>query len=167
MKFNEISEKIINSSKFKSLDRMFLHENRHIIEAGIDHVGINTHLGNKYQMLNEIRTEKHAIEDSEYFKNKVLWSNEEMPEHSYNGYEELFPYTHNFYEDNKDILDDIAINGKIDELEELYGEDSLNRYDYFLKDLSDLLSINHYKYKSIEKEEEAKKLVYNLNRHNI
>lgn len=157
---------IMRNIKYKSLDRMFFHENRHIIEAGKDHVGINTHLGNKYQMLNEIRTEKHAIEDSKHFINNVLWSNEEMPEHSYNGYEELFPYTYNFYDDNKDLLDELSFSGKIEELENIYGEDNLIRYDYFLKDLSDLLSKNHYKYKSIEKEEEAKKLVYNLNRQN-
>ncbi len=155
---------IMRNVHHKSLDRMFFHENRHIIEAGIDNVGINLHLGNKYQILNEIRTEKHAIEDADYFKDNVLWSNEEMPQNSYNGYEELFPFTYSFFDDNKHVLDEIAISGDIERLEREFGEKDLNDYDYFLRDLSGILSKNHYKYYPIEKEEEAKVLVNKLHR---
>ena len=158
---------IMKNTRLKSLDRMFFHENRHVVEAGRDSVGLNTHLGNKYQLINEIRTEKHAIEDANELKKKVLWSNDQMPENSYNAYEQLFPYTFTFYEDNRSLLDDIAISGDIGFLEDYYGKEELESYEQFLKESLKVLADNHYKYQSTEKEEEEFKLVNNLNRKNL
>ena len=155
---------IMNNIHFKSIDRMFFHENRHIVEATKRCVGLNTHIGNNYQLINEIRTEKHAIEDAERLSDNVLWSNDKMPENTYNSYEEMFPYTYNFFDDNKRLLDSLAISGNTELFEDLFGKDDLIKYEAFLKDLLKTLSTNHFKYESKEKEEEAKQLVISLNR---
>jgi len=155
---------IMKNANLKCLDRMFFHENRHVVEAGKENVGINLHHGNKYQLINEIRTEKHAISDADTLKKNVLWSNDEMPSYAYNGYEKLFPYTYNFFEENKEILDDIAMYGDVDFLEDYYGKINLENYERFLQEISQLQAANKYKYKSREKEEEAYQLVHSLNR---
>ena len=155
---------IMKNAHLKCLDRMFFHENRHVIEAGKDNVGINLHHGNKYQLINEIRTEKHAIEDAQELKKSILWSNDELPSYAYNGYEKLFPYTYSFFEDNKEILDDVAMYGDVDFLEDYYGKINLENYERFLQETSQVLANNRYNYKSREKEEEAYQLVRSLNR---
>ena len=65
---------------------------------------------------------------------------------------------------NKEILDDVAMYGDVDFLEDYYGKINLENYERFLQDTSQVLANNRYNYKSREKEEEAYQLVRSLNR---
>ena len=101
----------INSS---SLDRILFHELRHVSEMTDTTSGISTFYKRKYDTLNEIRTEKNAIIDENRL-NKTIFSSNKRYTNSL--YERLFKYTDNFFEDNKYILDEIALRGDIELLE--------------------------------------------------
>ena len=98
--------------------------------------GISTFYKRKYDTLNEIRTEKNAIIDENRL-NKTIFSSNKRYTNSL--YERLFKYTDNFFEDNKYILDEIALRGDIELLEKLYDKNELKLFDYYLFKISEAI----------------------------
>ena len=144
---------IIDRLSLSSLDRIIFHEMRHVIEGCDTSTGISDRFSNKYDILNEIRTEKNAINDSIILKDKVLFSNEGVSTEYYNYYEKLFPYTGGFFEEYHDFLNEVAINGNIDILEDRFKKENLLIFDNFLNETLQLVKLNS----KINKEERIKK----------
>ena len=46
-----------------SIDRMVLHELRHVVETGDNRIGLDNLSNPRYRLLNEIRTQKNAVRD--------------------------------------------------------------------------------------------------------
>ena len=129
---------LISNINNSSLDRILMHELRHVSEINEKSVGISTFFKKKYDTLNEIRTEKNAIYDLSRM-NKTLYSTKN---NNNSLYERLFRYTNNFFDDNKFILDKLSINGDIDKLEELFDKNELRLFDYYLYKISESLLKN-------------------------
>lgn len=147
-----------------SLDRIFYHENRHVVESNPYSSGLHSHVGSSYQLLNEIRTEKNALDDLDYFPHDLLWSSDSMVEGYHNTYEELYSYISSFLEEHREVLNDCAIRGDLLDLEEKFGKKNLKELEMFLDELSGVLKQNHFQYSST-KREEGKRLIYQLNQH--
>lgn len=148
--------------KLKGLDRVFFHENRHVVECSSTNSGIDTYDDDKYSMLNEIRTEKNAIRDSDFLKSIPLFSNCDFPSKCDCTYSTAFPYTMNFFEDNCDILNDLSINNDIVSLESIYGANNLKLFNDYLDSIV-YNSVNGEEFSDIESFEKGKRLVRNLN----
>ena len=148
--------------KLKGLDRIFFHENRHVVECSSINSGIDTYDDDKYSMLNEIRTEKNAIRDSNFFKSMPLFSNCDFPSKYYCTYSIAFPYTMNFFEDNCDVLNDLSINNDVVSLESIYGANDLKLFNDYLDSIV-YSKINGEDNCDVESIERGKMLVRNLN----
>ena len=148
--------------KLKGLDRVFFHENRHVVECSSTNSGIDTYDDDKYSMLNEIRTEKNAIRDSDFLKSIPLFSNCAFPSKCDCTYSTAFPYTMNFFEDNCDILNDLSINNDVVSLESIYGANDLKLFNDYLDSIV-YSKINGEDFCDIESVERGKRLVRNLN----
>ena len=148
--------------KLKGLDRVFFHENRHVVECSSINSGIDTYDDDKYSMLNEIRTEKNAIRDSNFFKSMPLFSNCDFPSKYYCTYSIAFPYTMNFFEDNCDVLNDLSINNDVVSLESIYGANDLKLFNDYLDSIV-YSKINGEDNCDVESIERGKMLVRNLN----
>ena len=120
-----------------SLDKILLHELRHVIETNENGSGISRYLKNKYNLLNEIRTEINAKDDFNKTRENIIFSKneEELP----SIYEVLIPNTNDFFEENKKVLNILAITNNVEKLEELYGRDELKLYDYYLNNILELI----------------------------
>lgn len=148
--------------KLKGLDRVFFHENRHVVECSSINSGIDTYDDDKYSMLNEIRTEKNAIRDSNFFKSMPLFSNCDFPSKYDCTYSMAFPYTMNFFEDNCDVLNDLSINNDVVSLESIYGANDLKLFNDYLDSIV-YSKINGEDNCDVESIERGKRLVRNLN----
>lgn len=103
------------------IDALFFHENRHAMESP----------ANSYSLINEIRTEKHAIEDSKTLP--TMFSRGQ----SRSLYQQLFPLTENLFEEYQPIFDHFALTGDNNSLDQCFGKltlDSLEaKLDYFFE----------------------------------
>ena len=154
---------LLQDFSLKSLDCIFYHENRHVVESNPVSSGLQFHVGDHYQFLNEVRTEENALLDLEYFHDDFMWSSEALVDGYYNTYHELYYYVKDFFDENRDALNDFAIRGDLPGLEETFGKDSLIELECFLRNLSYILKENDFQYSSCEKEEMGKTLVHQLN----
>lgn len=154
---------LLQDFSIQSLDRIFYHENRHVIESNRVSSGLHLHVGDTYQYLNEVRTEENALLDLDYFNDDFMWSSEPLMDGYHNTYHELYYYVKDFFDENRDILNDLAIRGDLSGLEEKFGKDSLIELECFLRDLSSVLKEKHFHYSSSEKEKKGKTLVHQLN----
>ena len=76
----------------------------------------------------------NAKRDSKRMKDHILFSNDSIPSRNYVMlYEKFFPYTGFFFKDNLELLNQLAIRGRMDLLEDVYGEEALADMDAFLK----------------------------------
>jgi len=126
---------VMKVSGIGELDRLFFHENRHVVETDRNCSGIDNYQHSKYTLLNEIRTEKNAGVDSLAFTAIPLFSNAPMSAKHFNCYRAVFPYTEGFFEQYREELNDIAIENDIMKLEQLYGEDNLVAFNHYLSDI--------------------------------
>ena len=115
-----------------NLDRMLLHELRHVVETKESGSGISSFAGRKYELLNEIRTDLNAMEDEKLI-NGIIFSRKNRKAKS--AYEMLIPYTSDFFVRNSNILNNIALYGDSDLLEEYYDKDSLTLFEYNLRSI--------------------------------
>lgn len=113
-----------------NVDSAFLHENRHVVEAGEDGkcIGISPSY-DKFTLLNEIRTEKNAIEDFENLP--TLFSRKSSNDDNVT-YRFLFPFCADFFEEYQFLLDMCAIENNISLLESIFGREALSDYDNLL-----------------------------------
>ena len=153
---------LITRMKYNSLDRFFYHENRHVIESSKYNNGLYNFKNNRYQLINEIRTEINAISDSKKRYNKVLWNNKELTKDYYSKYEVLIPYTYDFFNTYKSLLNDLAITGNINDFENYFDSNNLVLFDNYLKSLLKLIKYNEEEV-LIKRKEEGKQLVKRMN----
>lgn len=116
-----------------NLDASLLHENRHVVEVSENCSGIGISPLKRYILLNEVRNEMNAILDRENMGEDFFFSNGEYASDYANAYRLLFPFTGDFFTDNRTILNDIAINNDIFRLEKLFRRDVLLEFDDYLK----------------------------------
>lgn len=126
---------VMKVSDIGELDRLFFHENRHVVETNRNFSGIDDYHCSKYTMLNEVRTEKNAGIDAQSFAEIPLFSNASMGKKYFNCYQAVFPYTEDFFEQYREVLNGIAIENDISMLEHLYGEDNLVAFNNYLNDI--------------------------------
>lgn len=122
--------------QFGSIDRIFLHENRHAIESGQDYMIGLTDKEKRLMMINEIRTEKHAIEDNQnlptIFSKKV--TNPNVVD-----YELLFKLCKDLFEEYKYLFDQCAFENNINNLDKAFNIEELTKYDKMLLDAHNLI----------------------------
>ncbi len=159
-----LSFPLLQNYDIKSFDRIFYHENRHVVESNPYSSGLHNHIGNCYELLNEIRTENNALKDLEFFPDDFMWSSDAMSGH-HNTYEELLVYVQSFFEEHRELLNALAIQGDLSCLEKIYGKKNLNELEDFLRKLSYVLKESNYQYFYQAKDDEAKTLVHRLNSH--
>lgn len=133
---------LLKNLDLRDLDGIFYHENRHVIESTAVTSGLQAHRAKYYRLLNEIRTEKNAGLDKKYFDDDYLWSTDGLSNDYYNLYVQLFPYTATFFEENREFLNDCAIRGDINALENKFGAGNLIGFEQFLCYLASELRIS-------------------------
>ena len=143
---------IIKNRKYAGFDRLFYHENRHAIEYGKNHSGLSLRNPEKYVLTNEIRTEINAIMDSEKMEKYILFSNDPLTDVTFNTYERYLPYTGEFFTDNLDILNKLAIRGDMDGFYEKFGFTLLRKMNDYLESIpSEVIHSGRYDFDYISK----------------
>ena len=136
---------LIENLDYGLLDHILHHENRHVIESDYNTVGLHVTSDNtRYYLLNEIRTERKAIKDSERLKNKILFGRKDVDIDFVQPYMEVAKYTGNLFTENEEFFDYIAFNGNISLLEKSFGKENLMKFEEFLQDTYKLLEITGY-----------------------
>ena len=137
---------LIQNIQFGNLDRMFYHEVRHAVECSDHHSGIYDFELKKYNFLNELRVEKHALEDEITLGGFVFFGK------SYSGkmsaYEPLIPKYEDVIDLNSDLFDEAAFTGNILLLDRLIGSDYLERIE---DDLAKSILSNNGGYQKVKK----------------
>lgn len=113
-----------------NLDRLFFHEFRHGIETGINGIGISLNSKNEFDFLNEIRTEKHALNDidnQEEIFNKGI--NETV-----SIYEPFFSVTGTLFEKYRSTFDTAAIINNENILYKTFSTSGLKEYSMYLNE---------------------------------
>ena len=137
------------------LNHNFYHEMRHAVENG----GIDF---KKYNFINELRTDKHALEDDialpKIFNNDGKCKSIYLP---------LLPLTDGLFDDFESFFDSIAISNNVNKLEMVVNKDILMEYDNMFKNTISLminqgitdisLNINAQEY--VEKSDEIAKSI--------
>jgi len=113
-----------------NLDHVLFHELRHVVETGNRSCGFYKLKNGKYQMINEIHTEKNALLDLERLSEYTFFGKSRRNNKSY--YERFFPYLENIFEDYKMSFDIFSFINRPDLLERLFGERFLNQLEYKL-----------------------------------
>lgn len=104
------------------VDRVFLHENRHVVESG-DFIGI--HGIQNLRILNEVRTEMHAKEDEENLP--VLFSRKASDNLVYH-YENIMLFCEKLMNKYWKFIDRCAIENNLNLLYDAFGEKEINKY---------------------------------------
>lgn len=122
--------------QFGSLDRIFLHENRHAIESGQNCMIGLTDKKKRLMTINEIRTEKHAIEDNHNFP--IIFS-KEITNPCIVDYEILFKLCKDLFEEYRHLFDQCALKNDIQKLDKAFDIEKLTEYDKMLLDAYNLI----------------------------
>lgn len=113
-----------------SVDEFFLHENRHCVETSIKGIGLeklNTSFD--YHFLNEIRTEKHAIEDLK--RMSTIFNKEGIN----SGYKDYIKFIEDLVNLNSLVFDNSAINNNPEQLETFFTKKGLEQLESFISKL--------------------------------
>ena len=105
---------------FMYIDRVLFHEFRHIAEMHPKGTGLVSFADPKYDLLNEIRCDYHALRDYQAFSS-VTFSRSS----SKSAYERFFPDYESFLKEHELLLDFLAMHDDVS-LEEIFGEEVLN-----------------------------------------
>lgn len=161
-KINNEIEKVTNWICFPMLENMnfdlnhnFYHEMRHAVENG----GIGF---KKYNFINELRTDKHALDDNTALP-KIFNTDGKCK----SIYVPLLPLTDGLFDNFEGFFDDIAISNNVNKLEMAVNKDILIEYENMLNNIISLminqgvnnisLNINSQKY--VEKSDEIAKSI--------
>ena len=113
-----------------SVDAFFLHENRHCIETGLKGIGLEKlDTSFPYHILNEIRTEKHALEDL----NRLPTIFKKAGKSS--GYKNYITLINELIDANSLLFDDSAFNNCPELLELFFTKPSLEELETSLSNL--------------------------------
>ena len=118
-----------------SLDNILFHELRHVVETGNKICGFYSLRKGKYEMINEIHTEKNALDDAEKLSNITFFSKSRRNKRSY--YEKLFPYLGTLFEDYKMTFDMFGFHNRVDLLEEALGDRFLKNLEFKLHNVEE------------------------------
>lgn len=127
------------------LDRIFFHENRHVIESSVNHCGLHYYSFKNLSLMNELHTEDNAMIDSRKCFDNPLWSSDCLDSESYNLYEKLLMYTDGFFDRNRDFLNQCAICGDYDLLKTSFSSNDLLELEHFLEEIKDSF-VNHHSF---------------------
>ncbi|MBP5678316.1 MAG: hypothetical protein J6X28_00615 [Bacilli bacterium] len=94
-----------------SLDRMVLHELRHVVETGENQIGLEENQNPRYSLLNEVRTDRNAIKDE---KRLSILFERRNPENIQSIYE-VFLLKLEELDAYEDFLNQVAFQGTIEE----------------------------------------------------
>lgn len=108
-----------------SLDKIFFHENRHVVESDGVISGFTTAGTRDYFLINELRTQENAIRDAYEFRRVPLFSNYGDSPNYVNVYEKLFAYSGPFIKNYLFLLNRLGINNAYSDLEYLFGRENL------------------------------------------
>ncbi len=138
------------------LDRIFLHENRHAIETNIktNYIGIDS-LDNKLEILNEIRTDIHAIDDNNQLPE--IFSKEDNREHIIYYYEKIFPYVDDLFFKYGYLFDKLIMEGNIEKLYKIFGKKKIFELENILLEILEIIKSDNFS--AIPDKSEALKLV--------
>ena len=126
---------IMKNYDIGALDKIFYHENRHVIESDINVSGFAcSNIGN-YFLINELRTQENAIRDAYEFRRVPLFANYKESDNFINIYERLFDYCGPFIKNYLNLLNKIGINNDILGLENLFGKVNLQELEEYLKEV--------------------------------
>ncbi len=114
----------ILENKGLDLNHNFYHEIRHAIENG----------GIDYNVINELRTDKHAYEDKHILP-QLFDNNGECQ----SVYLQLLPLSGNLFNTFESFFDEIAINNDTDKLESIVSKDTLTEYNNMLNNILSLM----------------------------
>lgn len=121
---------LIKNSYDGYLDRVFLHENRHAIEAiPKTSIGLKT-LNGDFKILNEVRTEMHAIDDDKNLD--VIFSKRTENNITFH-YEFLFPLCEEFIKEHQTIIDRCALLNDRNEFLQTFGKKDIFEYSAMLE----------------------------------
>ncbi len=124
-----------------AVDKVFYHENRHVIESGINISGFCPASTCDYMLINELRTQENAIRDAHEFRRIPLFANLGETPNFINVYEKLFAYSGPFVKNYLYLLNRLGINNGYCDLEYLFGRENLCCLEDYLKEVdSSLLS---------------------------
>lgn len=116
-----------------SIDDIFFHETRHLMETNEVGTGIYRYKNYRfYKFLNEIRTEKHAMQDDEHLRTIFSKIPEEEYRRSY--YCSFFPITFDLFEKYGYLFDEWAVCNNIEEMEQVLGKTEILEYAQMLND---------------------------------
>ncbi|MBQ6323509.1 MAG: hypothetical protein IJI22_01615 [Bacilli bacterium] len=126
---------VIERLKYQALDNIIFHELRHVVELGDLTAGLSVDVGDQYELINELRTEKNALRDLEALKGQVLWSQEPLPSRYRNEYKYIYSNLNleEFFDDYCAVLNGLAVNGAISSFEASFGKDNLIKFEELLK----------------------------------
>ena len=124
---------IISNLKYEDVDKVFLHELRHVVEASPNGFGLYQYRSKKYDRINEIHTEKNALLDSDALKSSLFFGKSHRIRRS--AYELFFPYLGSLFEDYKMTFDMYAFCNRVDLLERCLGERFLGNLENKLHDI--------------------------------
>ena len=123
---------LMKNSDYANLDRILYHELRHVVESTDHSCGIYDFNLGKYDLINEIRTEKHAMEDERFFDDIVFFAKGASSKRSI--YELFALSCEDFLENYHDLFDSLAFSGEVEALDTLIGEDYLEKIESQLCD---------------------------------
>lgn len=108
----------------EGLDRIFLHEFRHIAEMHEKGTGFESFEKTHYGLFNEIRTDYNACLDMNHFSTS-LWFSRGGERRSF--YAQFFPQFHEFLYQNRELCNYLSLKGDVS-LEEVFGEDMMQKF---------------------------------------
>lgn len=117
-----------------AVDKIFFHENRHVVESGTNISGFSPACNGDYMLINELRTQENAIRDAYEFRRVPLFSNYGDSPNFINVYERLFEYSGPFIKNYLALLNRLGINNGYYDLEYLFGRDNLMALESHLKE---------------------------------
>lgn len=112
---------IMGNMPHASIDRMVLHELRHVVEAGDNHIGIENLQKPVYGLLNEIRTQKNALRDEKRIP--ILFG---RIDNDIQSYYDLFVRKLEELDVYQSLLNEIAMTGDVKTYREIL--DSINSH---------------------------------------
>lgn len=130
------------------IDHNFFHELRHAVETGDNGCGLKIIHDELYRLINEVHTEENAVNDLSRLQGKILWAQDEA--NLNNSYQNLFSYVLDFFQDNRDLLNYLALYNDAELFESIFGVSDLMQLEFFLKDLHEKIMQDEDFYDSSE-----------------
>jgi len=136
-----------------NVDGMFYHENRHVIESSQIGSGLSPRKNCKYNIIDEIRTEKNALRDKESLREENFILNSKHKKKRQNLYSLIFPNTGTFFEDYQELLNKLAIMNDTKQFQTIFGDKNVKKFDSYLQELIQSIESGYQTYDAIADEE--------------